>query len=128
MNTATVVLNAATVTAAAENSAGAASADLNALTVNDIVLEATVTNSSTAPGAGRYLDIFYAFGTAATSVDIPNVLGASAERLRVLLSPTASEVRVVTSAPTVKRARYIHAWFSHETLLGAATLTLKVVS
>ena len=128
MNTATTILNGATVTAAAENRAGAASVDLNAVTANDVVYEVTVANGSTPPGQGKYLDVYVAFGTASTVSGIPDTYEATAERIRVLLSGVASATKVYLTDSRLKKARYAYAWYSHEALDAAVTLTLKMVS
>ena len=129
MNTATTLLNAVTLTAAAEFNAGAVGVDLTAVAVNDIALEITATNGGTAPGAGRYVDVYLAWGTAVTGSGIPDTYGPSCEKYRILLSPDASAVRVsVASNNVVKKARYAYVWYSHEALLSTVTLTVKVVS
>ena len=128
MNTATTLLNGATVTAAAENRAGAAAVDLNAITVNDVVYEVTVVNGSTPPGQGRYLDVYLAYGTASTSSGIPDTYEATAERIRVLLSGVASATKVYVTDARIKKARYAYVWYSHEPFDAAVTLTLKLVS
>ena len=128
MNTATTVLNGVTLTVASENNAGATKVDLTALTVNDIVLEATATNGSIDPGSGRYVDVYYAFGTASTTSNIPDVYGATAQKFRILLSDVNSAVKVYLTDVVTKKAQYIYVWYSHEPLDQTVTLTLKVVS
>lgn len=128
MNTATTILSGVTVTAAAENRAGAASVDLNAITVNDVVFEVTVANGSTPPGQGKYLDVYVAFGTASTGSNIPDTYEATAERIRVLLPSAGSASKVYFTDARLKKARYVYAWYSHEAFDAAVTLTLKMVS
>lgn len=128
MNTATTLLNGVTLTAAAETAAGAASTDLNAVTANDVILEVTAVNGGTPPGNGSVVDVYVGWASTLIGSNIPAAVGPTAEKIRVLLSPTASETRVVMSAPTVKKARYAYAWYSHEAMNAAVTLTVKVIS
>lgn len=128
MNTATTLLNGVTLTAAAEIAAGAASTDLNAITANDIILEVTAVNGGTSPGNGKSVDVFVGWASSSVSTNIPAAVGPTAERIQVQLSPIASETRVVMSVPTVKKARYAYAWYTHEALNATVTLTVKVIS
>lgn len=128
MNTATTILNGVTVTAAAEVAAGAASADLNAITANDVVIEVTAVNGSTPPGNGKSVDVFVGWASTLVGSNIPATVGPTAEKVRIQLSPTASETRITMSAATLKKARYAYAWYSHEDLNAAVTLTVKIIS
>lgn len=128
MNTATTLIASATLTAAAEVAAGAVQVDLNALDINSLILEATLTNGVVSPGAGRYLEIYFAFGTANTSADIPATYSPSMQQMHLLLPTDASAVRVYTSGVIVKKARYIYIWYSHELMNSTVGLVLKAVS
>lgn len=128
MNTATTLLNGVTLTAAAEVAAGAASTDLNAVTANDVILEVTAVNGGTSPGNGKSVDVYVGWASTSIGSNIPAAVGPTAEKIKVQLSPVASETRVVMSAPTVKKARYAYAWYTHEDLNSTVTLTVKVIS
>lgn len=128
MKTTTTLLSGVTVTAAAQYAAGAASVDCNALSVNDIVIEATATNGSVGAGNGKYIDIFWAWASTSISSSIPATLGPAAQSMRILLAPEASGVRVALSPVVTMKGRYAYIWYSHEALNDTVTLTVKVVS
>lgn len=128
MNTATTLLNGVTLTAAAEVAAGAAGTDLNAISTNDVIIEVTAANGSTPPGNGKSVDVYVGWASTSVGSNIPATVGPTAEKVTLQLSPVASETRVTMSAPTVKKARYAYAWYSHEALNSTVTLTVKVIS
>lgn len=128
MNTATTLLNGVTLTAAAEIAAGAASVDLNAVTVNDVIIEVTAVNGGTSPGNGKTVDVFVGWASSLIGSNIPAAVGPTADKVTVPLSPVANETRVVMPARTLKKARYAYVWYTHESLASTVTLTVKVIS
>lgn len=128
MNTATTLINAATLTAAAEQAVGASVVDLNAITVNDIIIEASATSGATSPGNGRFVDVYFAFASAPLSSNVPITLWPSAQKIRVLLATEANGVRVAMSDVVTKKARYGYVWYSHENLDSTVSLTVKMIS
>ncbi len=128
MNTATTLLNGVTVTAAAQQAAGAASVDLNAITANDVVFEVLVTNGGTSPGTGKSIDVYIGWASTSIASNIPATVGPTAEKIKIGLSSVADESRVAMSGPSLKKARYLYIWYSHEDFNAAVTLTAKIIS
>lgn len=130
MKTATVLINGATVAAAATDGAGHTQTDLNALTVNDAVLHIkVVTDTTTAPGVGKQLEVFYAFSTAAiTANTAPAVLASVAKSVVVQIENINNVTREFLTDVITLKARYAYAWYRHRGLNEAVTLTVSVVS
>lgn len=131
MKTVTNVINAATVTAAAERNAGATKLDTNALSVNDITIQGTIaSDSNVGPGNGKKLDVYYAFSTNSysTAADAVTGLAASAQLFSIKLDPLKNVTRYYITDKVTLRARYMYVWFSHDDLDKAVTLTVDIVS
>ena len=132
MNTATTILNAIDLSTNISQADGALGVDLNSLTVNDIVLEATIVNkdstgANTTIGYNTSLDIYFAFASSQQTSTIPDILGGGAQIFRVQLPHTTGGTKITTSEVVTKKGRWIHVWVAHDTLSGVK-LTLKIIS
>lgn len=131
MKTSTTVINGATVAIAGTDATGHTQVDLNALTVNDGTLHVKVTNGSTAPGAGKEIELFYAFSPNDQTTPIATsdlILGAGANRLVVKLDNTASAVREITTDKITLKVRYVIMWYKCRGLNATVTLTTAIQS
>lgn len=108
-----------------------ATVDLNALSVNDILLSVRQINGSTSPGVGKVLKVKYAFTVAdvtAIGDSRPAVVRPSAETFTVNLASTASLTSYFISDKLLLKGRYITFWVEHDGLKADLTVTIDVVS
>lgn len=141
MNTPTTIYDDVVLVAASEQRQGVTKTDLNSSAVTYLAFEAVVSNLQSDGGGGytldsnlgtgKYIRIFWAFSSVVWDVEadnVPAILSPSAEFLDVKLSNNEGEIRAHMSEMTVKKARYLYTWYSHDTYEAPVLLTFNVIA
>lgn len=126
MKTSTTVINGATVATTATDAAGHTQVDLNTLTVNDAILHLKIVNGAGLPGAGKEIEVYYAFSpndqTASLSTT-HQILANAAKRIILKVDNVASATRETLTDTIQLKARYVVMWYKCRGLDNAVTLT-----